>query len=78
MSDSFKHKGQVYTKTDAVVPYVRRDGTETTLAVWRTNCADCGEGFTIMTTARRKSLWHPNRRCGHCHRPGAAVVRSKI
>jgi hypothetical protein len=73
MAVSFKHKGQIYLQTDVVVPYVKRDGTATSLAVWETNCADCGEVFTIMSTARRKSLWHPNRRCAKCHRPGAAV-----
>jgi 5-methylcytosine-specific restriction endonuclease McrA len=73
MLNSLTHKGQVYVKTDTIIPYVKRDGTETSLAVWYTDCPDCGSRFEIMATARRKKLWQPNRRCPACHRPGAAV-----
>lgn len=31
------------------VPYVRMDGTATTLAVWTGRCKECGETFTVAT-----------------------------
>jgi hypothetical protein len=31
------------------VPYVRKDGTATTLAVWTGRCRECGETFTVAT-----------------------------
>jgi hypothetical protein len=53
-------------------PYMRRDGTETTLSVWRSRCAQCGEPFEVRTpTASAKFV--PNRRCPKHKRPGARV-----
>jgi hypothetical protein len=34
------------------MPYVRRDGTETSLAIWRGTCVVCGAAFEVKTTAR--------------------------
>lgn len=34
---------------ESTIPYTRRDGTETMLAVWRGHCRQCGEVFTIAT-----------------------------
>jgi len=70
MAVSYKHKGQLYSKTDVVVPYIKKDGSPTRLAVWETFCADCGERFEILSTARRQKPWFPNRRCNEHQRPG--------
>jgi hypothetical protein len=54
-------------------PYTRRDGTLSTLAVWRSHCAQCGEPFELRTPAN-SSKFVPNRRCQAHKRPG---VRAK-
>lgn len=33
----------------ALVPYTRRDGSETELAVWEGACVVCGQPFTVST-----------------------------
>jgi hypothetical protein len=39
--------------------YARLDGTATSLQVWRSDCATCGEQFEFMTTIKRRSLQYP-------------------
>lgn len=37
-----------FTRTGEA-PYTRKDGTQTTLAVWEASCVDCGELFEVKT-----------------------------
>jgi hypothetical protein len=53
-------------------PHTRRDGTETTLMVWRSHCAQCGEPFEVLTPAG-SGKFSPNRRCQKHKRPGVRV-----
>jgi hypothetical protein len=53
-----------------IEPHTRRDGTETTLRVWRSHCVHCGEPFEVRTPARSKHF-SPSRRCQKHKRPGA-------
>ncbi len=62
------HHGQIYTvigefKRD------RRDGSKATILTWVSNCATCGEPFTI-TTPKASAKFEPNRRCQKHKRPG--------
>jgi hypothetical protein len=66
------YKGQIYRRI-AIKPFMRVDGTVTQLATWETCCAECGEPFTIETTARVRKLRGPNRRCAEHRRPGSPV-----
>jgi hypothetical protein len=38
-----------------VAPYVRKDGSETNIAIWRGACVVCGEPFEVTTSASGKS-----------------------
>ena len=62
--------GQRYVVID-IWPYRRKDGTPTTLIVWRSHCSDCGQSFELTTPLATK--W-PNRRCPAHHAPGQAVT----
>jgi hypothetical protein len=66
-----EHKGQRYVCT-SVSPYTRRDGTQTTVLVWESQCAECGETFTFKTPNRER--FEPNRRC-HAHKKPGIVHR---
>ena len=52
--------------------YIRRDGSTTTLYTWRSECADCGEAFTVKGPPTQ-AKW-VNRRCPAHHKPGIPVV----
>ena len=62
--------GQRYVVID-IRPYRRKDGTPTTLIVWRSHCSDCGQPFELTTPLATKG---PNRRCPAHHAPGQAVA----
>ena len=62
--------GQRYVVID-IRPYRRKDGTSTTLIVWRSHCSNCGQPFELTTPLATK--W-PNRRCPAHHAPGQAVT----
>lgn len=51
-------------------PHRKRDGSETILLVWQTECSTCGEGFT---TASPSTGLPSGRRCLEHHRPGKPV-----
>jgi len=55
--------------------HIRRDGSETFLAVWESLCAQCGEPFTCTTPAAA-TRFQPNRRCAKHNRPGQRVRRT--
>jgi len=53
-------------------PYTRRDGRQTALLVWQTNCPVCGEPFNVRTAAKSRKF-QPNRRCQKHKRPAMGV-----
>lgn len=59
-------RGQRYEVND-LRAHTRQDGSETTLIVWISHCARCGEPFEFASPL--KSKW-PNRRCTECASPG--------
>ena len=64
------HDGQRYelVRTE---PYTRTDGSDTTLAVWRSECPVCGEPFEARTPKRARNF-EPKRRIVRGTRLGAA------
>lgn len=50
-------------------PYVRKDGTASTLIVWSTHCARCADPMECTTPIKG---W-PNRRCPDCAQKGVRV-----
>lgn len=46
----------------AIKPTTRKDGTQTSYAVLKSQCADCGADFTF-TSALHGAAFNPNRRC---------------
>ena len=54
-------------------PYRRVDGKEIALAVWTSNCADCGAPFEVRRPLDRAP---ENRRCNLHKRPGYKVSYS--
>lgn len=67
------HDGQWYVECGRL-PYARRDGTETTLVRWLSQCAECGGEFTFSTPISSKKF-QPNRRCRIHRQPGHRVRR---
>ena len=67
------YKGQTYARFSEK-SYIRRDGTQTTLIVWRTRCAECGEPMTVMTPSGARNF-SPNRRCEIHKKPGVRVKK---
>src|SRR6516164_3041009 len=69
------YDGQRYelVRTEA---YTRRDGSETTLSVWQSECPVCGEAIEVRTPKRARKF-EPNRRCRKHRRPGVRVNRRK-
>lgn len=67
-------RGQIYHEVDRH-PYVRkRDGAETELVVWQSNCAECGAPFEFSTPAVFPA--YVNRRCHKHRKRGVPVKRS--
>lgn len=65
------YRGQRYAVT-GTFQRERRDGTLATILEWTSQCADCGEPFTITTPAA-SAKFEPNRRCQKHKRPGHRV-----
>lgn len=55
-------------------PHTKRDGEETVLACWASNCAECGQPFSLATVARA-TKFSPSRRCQRCKQPGVRVKK---
>lgn len=55
-----------------IKPYTRRDGSQTELLIWRSNCAKCGDSFECTSPAQSENF-SPNRRCALHKRPGTKV-----
>lgn len=68
-ADGFRlHSGQAYWKV-GVRDHIRRDGTPTQLALWKSNCAVCGVPFEFWHPALA-TKFEPNRRCAAHKQPG--------
>ena len=69
-------RGQTYRLVGSFVRARKRDGSEATILIWQSFCAQCGDSFTITTPAA-SSKFQPNRRCQVHKRPGQRVRRSE-
>lgn len=58
-------------------PYVRPDGSQSKLIVWRSHCAECNAPFKFRTRSESRRPFTPSRRCPARKRPGARV-RKKV
>jgi hypothetical protein len=68
-------QGQRY-ECEALEPYTRKDGTQTTVALWATHCATCGQPFVIKMAIGQwdwPSFRGPVRRCREHAKKGARV-----
>ena len=65
------YRGQHY-RCEAIAPYTRKDGKPSALAIIASECAKCGEPFT-MTLPAAVEKFMPNRRCKLHKRPGIKV-----
>jgi len=71
MTDVRHYRGQVYGRM-GVLPHTCRNGRETTLIIWGSFCATCGDRYTFTVPGLSKKF-QPNRRCQRCKRPGRRV-----
>lgn len=51
-------------------PHIRLDGQRTTLLVWQTECAGCGDTIEVASPMKTNGL---SRRCPSCRKPGKPV-----
>jgi len=59
-------RGQPYELV-GIEPRQRRDGRNTLILIWRSQCLDCGTAFE--TTTPQRTLKYPTRRCPtHVHK----------
>ncbi len=77
--NTFKHwpddkafHGQTYVCI-GIEPHEKRDGAQTLLARWQSNCAQCGEPFEFRMPLKA-TRFEPNRRCAKHKRPGKRVA----
>ena len=63
------HDGQRY-RVAGIKPHVRKGGTRTTLIIWQSHCAECGQPFEFTTPLKTR---YPSRRCKQHSKPGRAV-----
>lgn len=71
------YRGQTY-RLIRIDPYTRKDGVETTIAIWSSRCHRCGQPFEC-TTSSNPTRFKPPRRCQECRRrsrwgPAARIV----
>jgi len=50
-----------------IEPYTKRDGTETSMAIWGSTCPQCRQPFECSTPAVTPKF-RPARRCAECRR----------
>ena len=65
------HAGQPYWRVGSRL-HTAGDGHETTLDIWHTFCAACGEPFTFACT-QSSDRFEPSRRCEAHRRMGVKV-----
>ena len=66
---AIEYDQQIY-RPICVRPHVNKEGRETRVVEWLTNCPRCGDEFTITTTMLA-GQWR--RRCDACKAPGRRV-----
>jgi hypothetical protein len=68
-------QGQRY-ECKAIEPYTRKDGVQSSIALWATHCATCGQPFELATALNVWSYKSPKvlRRCAEHRRCGLRVV----
>jgi hypothetical protein len=74
MSDDYckTYKGRVYHRVHSY-PYTRRDGTQTRLIEWATDCEVCGELVLVVTPwAFKDRNFKPNTKCERHRKKGEA------
>lgn len=69
------YRNQEYWLVDSR-PYTRRDGSPTTLALWKSYCPACGEPFEFTLPGEAKKFI-PIRRCTEHKRPGRTTYLRK-
>lgn len=69
-----KFDGHPFTVAD-VVPYVRRDGTETPCILWNSECVDCGEPIEVKTVFKSKTI---TKRCALHKRRGVPATKAAM
>jgi hypothetical protein len=68
-------QGQRY-ECEAIEPYTRKDGAQSSIALWGTHCATCGQPFTAKMAIGQwdwPSFSGPIRRCRDHAKSGRAV-----
>ena len=73
---TIENGGQLY-RCEAIEPYTRRDGRPSAVAIVTSECAKCGEPFTLTVPAVVVEF-KPNRRCQKHKRAGSRVHRSRM
>lgn len=66
------HKGQLYWVADTFTRRRKKDGTLAVIAVWASQCAQCGEELRFTAPAAA-TKFQPNRRCDKHKAPGRRV-----
>lgn len=59
-----RYRGQLYERL-RIEPFERRDGSASSIAIWRSTCAQCEEPFEC-TTPTIAPRFRPARRCPTC------------
>lgn len=68
-------RGQRY-ECEAIEPYTRKDGTQSSVALWTSHCATCGQPFTAKMAVGQwdhPSFSGPVRRCREHAKAGSRV-----
>jgi len=66
---AIEHDQQIY-RPIGVLTFTTRDGQESRVIEWITNCPSCGTEFTVTTGTLFRE---PRRRCDGCKAPGRPV-----
>lgn len=66
-ADEAEYRGQRYRRLGRE-PWVRKDGSTTTISLWSSNCATCGAPFEC-TSPDEAEYFHPARHCAAHRRP---------
>lgn len=70
-----RYRGQLYQRL-RIEPFIRKDGTESSIAIWGSTCAQCFEPFECTTPAVMPRF-RPARRCADCRTSCNWSKRSK-
>jgi hypothetical protein len=73
--DAFETEGQRYERIGERSYTRKRDGQQTTLAVWQSHCVDCGAAFTVDGSHKPVPV-RVTRRCRACIDANRATVEA--